>query len=73
MNRLRYSFDLYHMGDMLHIIDIVFTKCEEYLPSGTNQNNQYNTHGMTLYRSLWTSLKSLFGRGFFVIVWHQNK
>ncbi len=31
---------------------IVFTKCEAYLPCGTNQNNQDNTHGMALYHSL---------------------
>ncbi len=31
---------------------LVFTKCEAYLPCGTNQNNQDNTHGMALYHSL---------------------
>ena len=35
-------------------IDIVFTKCEAYLPCDTNENNQDNTHGMALYCSLLT-------------------
>ncbi len=34
----------------LNANDIVFTKA--YLPCGTNQNNQDNTHGMALYHSL---------------------
>ncbi len=40
--------------DQRNVIDIAFTKCEAYLPCGTNQNNQDNTHGMALYRSLCT-------------------
>ena len=35
-----------------NVIDYVSTKCEAYLPCGTNQNNQDNTHGMALYHSL---------------------
>ena len=37
----------------LNANDIVFTKCEAYLPCGTIQNNQDNTHGMALYHSLY--------------------